>query len=161
LLVLAATLGILLAGCGVNNGGDPVAPTRALVAPAPAHGHADTYCVEEGYEDDSPSTCTVLLDYEDASLEDAIAWWYRAADAVRPLIGTWQVYDGIGYRYDGLALGQHTSDGWSYVGWRCRGDEALTADAAADAALARGPLDPGGFRSAAAARAAGCSAIVV
>ena len=66
-------------------------------------------------------------------------------------LGTPFTYQGQTFRYRSVALYRRTGEGdWTPVDWRCPGD-------APDAATDRGPLDPGGFPTAAAARAAGCA----
>ncbi len=150
---------LALAGCGVNNPGDPVRPTRALVAPAPPDSHADVYCVPDTYEDGGPQTCSVDLRVgAGVSDEEALAWWYRAAEVLRPRMGVPFDYQGVTFRYRGLYLDRRTDNGdWAGFGWRCPADKVLSEAAARGSALHRGPFDPGGFRSAAAARAAGCT----
>lgn len=149
----------MAAGCGVNNAGDPVAPTRALVAPAPPNSHADVYCVPITVSDPATQECGVELRAgTKASESEAVAWWFRAADAIRPRVGNAFSYEDQTFIYRDVGLFRRATSGdWAPVGWICPGDSALSADAATLAMVQRNPLAKAGFRTEQQARTAGCT----
>ena len=149
---------LALAACGVNNAGDPVEPTRQLVGPAPPGSHADVYCSPITNDEPVTQECEVILRAgTDASEQQAVAWWFHAADVLRTRIGEPFSYQDQHFIYTSVFLDRRTTEGdWASVGWRCPQDASLAEQDALDAIQAHAPLEPDGFRTEQAARAAGC-----
>jgi hypothetical protein len=150
-ILLALASGLLAAGCGPNNPGEPRTPAERLSAPN--LGSVSVYCVER---DDVPvTTCSVGLDadrgHSRAELRD---WWLRAARALRGA-GAFDFQDGT-WRFGLVDITEPTSRHHRSLGWRCRGDDEVSPRQTAVRMDARNPGDANGIKTLAAARRAGC-----
>ena len=149
---LVALLLLLLAGCGVDNPGEPRGEAEQIAAPN--LGDVHVYCVESEHVAITP--CSVRLDvrgrHSPVEIRD---WWLRAS---HDLVTAGTVSTDRGdWRFDFVVLSTERSPGGgSWLGWRCRSDRGKSARAVASAMQARNPAKPGGIATLAAARARDC-----
>ncbi len=141
-------------GCGANDPGDPVEPTRELAAPAPRDSRADVYCAPQQTETER---CDVLLKVSDeVSLDEAAEWLFRVSNRLRERPDVFE-YEGKRFKYGSIAVFLRTTDGdHAPAGWLCAEDNALSEDAAARRMRAREPGAPEAISSLTQARASGC-----
>ena len=144
----------LVAGCGVNEPGEPVQAARELSEPAPPGGHADVYCFSDG----GLEVCDVLLRVSPQSSRlVASEWWYRVAETLRKHPDRFD-YQGKQFSWGRVGLfGRVDAAGeWAPVGWRCPEDEGFGEKAVSGRMAVRDPGQAQDFGTARAAREAGC-----
>jgi hypothetical protein len=140
-----------VAGCGPDNPGEPRSRAESLAAPN--LGSVHVYCVER--DDVRVTPCAVILEAEGRHPRAEMRrWWLRAATSLRAA-GTF-TYRGASWRFDFVDITEPTTHHHRALGWRCPGDDLVSAQETAVRMNRRNPGSPVGIHTLADARRAGC-----
>lgn len=150
-----AVVGLVSAGCGQDNPGEPLGKARTLVGRSDVV-NVHVYCVERSGASYTP--CSLLLNYRRLPnlSEMERAWLDVARDAAK--LGAFED-GGVRWKFTPVVVAVETRDGSQYpnYGWYCPNrDAGHSRTTITEAMDARNPGVAGGIRSANRARAEGC-----